>query len=166
MAKDNHRTVGLKGSTHSISYNVRTTTFTVLGSAVQANTTPMQKPDSGTGQTWLSSAVLTAHNILLPEGVISRCTAVIEPIVFRQERIYFYPKIVILQAFAYKVAKPREATRILVYQTIIPTQKWKSSASKQQSVIPLVRSDKKSTKSYVMQRQEIKQSCILRSGNK
>jgi len=68
MAKYNHRTVGLKGSTHSISYNVRTTTFTVLGSAVQANTTPMQKPDSGTGQTWLSSAVLTAHNILLPEG--------------------------------------------------------------------------------------------------
>ena len=91
MVKDNHRTVGLKGSTHSISYNVRTTTFTVLGSAVQANTTPMQKPDSGTGQTWLSSAVLTAHNILLPEGVISRCTAVIEPIVFRQERISFLP---------------------------------------------------------------------------
>ena len=167
MAKDNHRTVGLKGSTHSISYNVRTTTCTaVLVSAAQANATPMQKPDSVTGQACLSSAVLTAHNILLPEGVISRCTAVIEPIVFRQERISFYPKIVILQAFAYKVAKPREATRILVYQNIIPTQKWKSSASKQQSVIPLVRSDKKSTKSYVMQRQEIKQSCILRSGNK
>ena len=83
MAKDNHRTVGLKGSTHSISYNVRTTTFTVLGSAVQANTSPMQKPDSVTGQACLSSAALTAHNILLPAGVISRCTAVILPIVFR-----------------------------------------------------------------------------------
>ena len=99
MAKDNHRTVGLKGSTHSISYNVRTTTCTVLASAAQANTTPMQKPDSVTGQACLSSAVLTAHNILLPEGVISRCTAVIEPIVFRQERISFYPKIAIISCF-------------------------------------------------------------------
>ena len=82
MAKDNHRAVGLKGSTHSIWYNVRTTTCTVLGSAVQANITPMQKPDSVTGQACLSSAELTAHNILLPAGVISRCTSVIVPIVF------------------------------------------------------------------------------------
>ena len=130
MAEDNHRAVGLKGSTHSIWYNVRTTTCTVLASAVQANIAPMQKPDSVTGQACLSSAVLTAHDIVLPDGVISRCTAVIVPFVFRQERISFYPKIVILQAFAYKVAKPREATRILVYQNIIPTQKWKSSAIK------------------------------------
>ena len=85
-------TVGFKGLTHSISYNVRTTTCTVLASAAQANTTPMQKPNSVTGQACLSSAVLTAHNILLPAGVISRCTAVIVPIVFRQERISFYPK--------------------------------------------------------------------------
>ena len=99
MAKDNHRTVGFKGSTHSISYNVRTTTCTVLGSAVQANTSPMQKPDSVTGQACLSSAVLTAHNIVLPEGVISRCTAAIVPIVFRQERISFYPKIAIISCF-------------------------------------------------------------------
>ena len=113
MAKNNHRTVRFKGLTHSILYNVRTTTCTVLASAVQANIAPMQKPDSVTGQACLSSAVLTAHNILLPDGVISRCTAVIEPIVFRQERISFYLKIVILQAFAYKVAKPREATCIL-----------------------------------------------------
>ena len=117
MAKDNHRAVGLKGSTHSIWYNVRTTTCTVLGSAVQANITPMQKPDSVTGQACLSSAVLTAHDIVLPDGVISRCTAVIVPFVFRQERISFYSKIVILQAFAYKVAKPREATRIPVSYT-------------------------------------------------
>ena len=96
MAKNNHRTVGFKGLTHSILYNVKTTTCTVLASAVQANTTPMQKPDSVTGQACLSSAVLTAHNILLPEGVISRCTAVIVPIVFRQERISFYPKIAII----------------------------------------------------------------------
>ena len=137
MAKDNHRAVGLKGSTHSISYNVRTTTFTVLGSAVQANTTPMQKPDSGTGQAWLSSAVLTAHNILLPEGVISRCTAVIEPIVFRQERISFYPKIVILQAFAYKVAKPREATRILVYQNIMSDEVPAARASRSPGTCPI-----------------------------
>ena len=87
MAKDNHHTVGFKGSTHSISYNVRTTTCTVLASAVQANTTPMQKPDSVTGQACLSSAAFTADNILLSAGVISRCTAVIVPIVFRQERI-------------------------------------------------------------------------------
>ena len=61
MAKNNHRTVGLKGSTHSISYNVRTTTCTaVLVSAAQANATPMQKPDSVTGQACLSSAALTA----------------------------------------------------------------------------------------------------------
>ena len=99
MAKDNHRTVGLKGSTHSISYNVRTTTFTVLGSAVQANTTPMQKPDSGTGQAWLCSAVLTAHNILLPAGVISQSIAVIVPIVFRLEHTSFYPKIAIISCF-------------------------------------------------------------------
>ena len=103
MAKDNHRTVGFKGLTHSISYNVRTTTCTtvVLASAVQANTTPMQKPDSVTGQACLSSAALTAHNILvlLSAGVISRCTAVILPIVFRQEHISFYPKIAIISCF-------------------------------------------------------------------
>ena len=99
MAKDNHRAVGLKGSTHSIWYNVRTTTCTVLGSADQANITPMQKPDSVTGQACLSSAVLTAHNILLPEGVISRCTSVIVPTVFIQERISFYPKIAIISCF-------------------------------------------------------------------
>ena len=64
--------VGFKGLTHSISYNVRTTTCTVLTSAAQANTTPMQKPNSATGQACRSSTVLTAHNILLPAGVISR----------------------------------------------------------------------------------------------
>ena len=141
--KNNHRPVGLKDSTRSISYNVRTTKYNTIRtqydvrgmqSKLKMTSSPMQKPDSVTGQACLSSAILTAHNILLPEGVISRCTAVIEPVVFRQERISFYPKIVILQAFAYKVAKPREATRILVYQNIIPTQKWKSSASKQQSL--------------------------------
>ena len=99
MAENNHSTVGFKGLTHSISYNVRTTTCTVLASAAQANTTPMQKPNSVTGQACLSSAVLTAHNILLPAGVISRCTAVIVPIVFRQERISFYPKIAIISCF-------------------------------------------------------------------
>ena len=99
MAKDNHRAVGLKGSTHSIWYNGRTTTCTALGSAVQANITPMQKPDSVTGQACLSSAALTAHNILLSAGVISRCTAVILPIVFRQEHISFYPKIAIISCF-------------------------------------------------------------------
>ena len=73
MAKNNHSTVGFKGLTRSISYNVRTTTCTVLASAAQANTTPMQKPNSATGHACLSStAVLTAHNILLPAGVISR----------------------------------------------------------------------------------------------
>ena len=92
-------TVGFKGLRHSISYNVRTTTCTVLASAAQANSTPMQKPDSVTGQACLSSAVLTAHSILLPAGVISRCTAVIVPIVFRQERISFYPKIAIISCF-------------------------------------------------------------------
>ena len=58
----------------------------------------MQKPDSVTGQACLSSAALTAHNILvlLSAGVISRCTAVIAPIVFRQERVSFYPKIAIV----------------------------------------------------------------------
>ena len=80
-------TVGFKGLTHSISYNVRTTTCTVLASTAQVNTTPMQKQNSVTGQACLSSAVLTAYNTLLPAGVISRCTAVIVPIVFRQERI-------------------------------------------------------------------------------
>ena len=55
--------------------------------AAQDNTTPMRKPDLVTGQACLSSTVLTARNILLPAGVISRCTAVIVPIVFRQERI-------------------------------------------------------------------------------
>ena len=179
--------VGFKGSTHSISYNVRTTTCTVLACAAQADTTPMQKPDSVTGQARLSSKVLTAHNILLPAGVISRCTAVIVPIVrFRQERISFYPKIaiiscfrtavlprtksntdefgelrselrissyflsclgvrvlgskpnqssrpgnsntdsshhVVLQAFVYKTAIPREATNILEYQNITSTHK-------------------------------------------
>ena len=89
----------MNGLTHSISYNVRTTTCTVLASAAQANTTPMQKPDSVTGQACLSSAVLTAYNTLLPAGVISRCTAVIVPIVFRQERISFYPKIAIIWCF-------------------------------------------------------------------
>ena len=82
-------TVGFTGLTHSISYNVRSTTCTVLAPAAQANTTPTQKPNSVTGQACLSSAVLTAHNILLPAGVISRFTAVIVPIVFRQERISF-----------------------------------------------------------------------------
>ena len=83
MAKNNHRTV-LKGSTHSISYNVRTTTCTqFLVFAAQANATSMQKPDSVTGQACLSSAVFTAHNILLPAGVTSRCTAVNLPVVFR-----------------------------------------------------------------------------------
>ena len=96
MAKNNHRTVGLNGSTHSILYNVRTTTCTVLVSAAQANTTPMQKPDQVTVQACLSSAVLTAHNILLPAGVINQCTAVIVPIVFRQEHIPFYPKIAVI----------------------------------------------------------------------
>ena len=62
---------------------------------------------------------------------------------------------VVLQAFVYKIAKPREPTNILEYQNIIPTQKWKSSASNQQSLSPIVRSDKESTKSYAMQRQEI-----------
>ena len=99
MVKNNHSTVGFKGLTHSISYNVRTTTCTVLASAAQANTTPMQKPDSVTGQACLSSAVLTAHNILLPAGVISRCTAVMVPIIFRQEHISFYPKIAIISYF-------------------------------------------------------------------
>ena len=99
MAKDNHRAVGLKGSTHSIWYNVRTTTCTVLGSAVQANITPMQKPDSVTGQACLSSATLIAHNILLPAGVISQSTAVIVPVVFRQEHTSFYPKIAIISCF-------------------------------------------------------------------
>ena len=59
----------------------------------------MQKPDSETGQASLSYAVLTAHNILLPAGVISRCTAVIVPIVSRQEHISFYPKIAIISCF-------------------------------------------------------------------
>ena len=76
-------TVGFKGLTHSISYNVRTTTCTVLVSAAQANATSMQIPDSVTGQACLSSAVFTAHNILLPAGVTSRCTAVNLPVVFR-----------------------------------------------------------------------------------
>ena len=100
MAKNNHRTVGFKGLTHSILYNVRTTTCTaVLASAVQANTIPMQKPDSATGQACLSSAALTAHNILLPAGVISQSTVVIVPIVFRQEHTSFYPKIAIISCF-------------------------------------------------------------------
>ena len=64
--------VGFKGLTHPISYNARTTTCTVLASAAQANTTPMQKPNSVTGQACLSSTVLTVYNILLPAGVISR----------------------------------------------------------------------------------------------
>ena len=63
MAKSNHSTVGFKGLTHAISYNVRTTTCSVLASAAQANTTPMQKPNSVAGQACLSSALLTAHNI-------------------------------------------------------------------------------------------------------
>ena len=53
---------------------------------------------------------------------------------------------VVLQAFVYKTAKPREATNILEYQNIISTQKWKSAASNQQSHV--VRSGKKSTKSF------------------
>ena len=119
--------VGFKGLTHSISYNVRTTTCTVLGSAFQANTTPMQKPDSLKGQACLSSAVFTAHNILLPEGVISRCTAVIEPFVFRQERISFYPKIAIITCFRTNVLlrtrsimdEFREFTTLLTHNFII-----------------------------------------------
>ena len=47
----------------------------------------------------LSSAVLTAHNILLPAGVIGQSTAVIVPIVFRQEHTSFYPKIAIISCF-------------------------------------------------------------------
>ena len=62
----------MKGLTHSISYNVITTTCIVLASAAQANTTPMQKPNSTIGHACLSSTVLTAHNILLPAGVTSR----------------------------------------------------------------------------------------------
>ena len=87
--------VGFKGSTHSISYNARTTTCTVLASAAQANTTPMQKPNSVTGQACLSSTVLTAHNILLPQ---SNCTAVIVPCHRYSDRdvSLFYPKIVII----------------------------------------------------------------------
>ena len=68
-------------------------------SAAQANATPMQKPDSVTGQAYLSSAALTARNILLPDGVISQSTAVIVPIVFRQEHTSFYPKIAIISRF-------------------------------------------------------------------
>ena len=60
---------------------------------------------------------------------------------------------VVLQAFVYKTAKPREATNILEYQNIISTQKWKSAASNQQS--HMVRSGKPSTKSYGTQRQAI-----------
>ena len=60
------------GLTHSISYYVITTTCTVLASAAQANTTPMQKPNSATGQACLSFTVLSAHNILPPVGVTSR----------------------------------------------------------------------------------------------
>ena len=99
MAKNNHNAAGFKGSTHSISYNVRTTTCTVLACAAQADTTPMQKPDSVTGQARLSSKVLTAHNILLPAGVISQSIAVIVPIVFRLEHTSFYPKIAIISCF-------------------------------------------------------------------
>ena len=74
IAKNNHSTVlvGFNGLTRSISYNVRTTTCTVLASAAQVNTTPMQKPNSATGHACLSSTVLTAHNILLSAGVTSR----------------------------------------------------------------------------------------------
>ena len=119
MAKNNHSTtVGFKGLTHSISYNVRTTTCTaVLASAAQANTTPMQKPKTVIEQACLSSAVLTPNNILLPAGVICRCTAVIVPIVFRQERISFYPKIVIISCFR---------TACLLYTSPSPRDKRQS----------------------------------------
>ena len=84
---------------------------------------------------------------------------------------------VVLQAFVYKTAKPREATNVLEYQNIISTQKWKSSASNQQSLSlnstqqeineiicyaaarnkrrHMIPSVKKSTKSFDMERQEI-----------
>ena len=106
--KNNHRPVGLKDSTRSISYNVRTTKYNTIRtqydvrgmqSKLKMTSSPMQKPDSVTGQACLSSAPLTAHNILLSAGVISRCTAVILPIVFRQEHISFYPKIAIILCF-------------------------------------------------------------------
>ena len=189
--------VEFKGLTHSISYNARTTTCTVLASAAQTNTTPMQKPNSVTGQACLSSTVLTVYNILLPAGVISRNA--LQPLCHRYSDrnvslstlkspsfrpfvlLYCYVRKVIwmnseslvhseltissyfissclgvrvlgskpnqssrpgnsntdsshhvvLQAYVYKTAKPREPTNILEYQNIIPTQKWKSSASNQ-----------------------------------
>ena len=81
MAKNNHSTtVGFKVLTHSISYNVPGKNYDlyfVLASAAQANTTPMQKPNSVTGQACLSSTVLTVHNILLPAGVISRIALIV-----------------------------------------------------------------------------------------
>ena len=52
--------VGFKGLTHSISYKVRTTTCTVIASAAQANTTPMQKTDSVTGQSHISAGIVSA----------------------------------------------------------------------------------------------------------
>ena len=88
---------GFKGLTHSISYNVRTTTCTVLASAAQTNTTPMQNPNSVTGQACLSSTVLTAHNILLPAGVISRIS--LQSLCHRysdRNVSLFYPKIVVI----------------------------------------------------------------------
>ena len=96
MAKDNHIVQGF-----NTFHLVQRKNYDLYCSCVccSSDATPMQKPDSVTGQACLSSAVLTAHNILLPEGVISRCTAVIVPIVFRQERISFYPKIAIISCF-------------------------------------------------------------------
>ena len=181
----------------------------------------MQKPNLATGQACLSSTVPTAHNILLPAGVISRtalqslclwysdrnvslstlkspsfrafvllyCCIDIRTksntdecgtfITYRihifvtfsfvmpwstSTRIEAQPELstrqqqhshhVVLQAFAYKTATPREATNTLEYlknlqslgmlqslpwetrrsQTnITSTQKWKSAASNQQS---------------------------------
>ena len=178
----------------------------------------MQKPDSETGQACLSYAALTAHSILLPEGVISdalqslyllysdrnvflstlkspsfRAFVLMYCYVRKVIRMnaesslrseltissYFLSSClgvrvlgskpnqssrpgnsntdsshhVVLQAFFYKTAKPREATNILEYQNIISTQKWKSAASNQQS--HMVRSGKKSTSLYGTQRQEI-----------
>ena len=101
---------------------------------------------------------------------------------------------VVLQAFVYKTAKPREATNILEYQknlqslgmlqslpwetrrsqtNITSTQKWKSAAVNQQS--RMVLSGKQSTKSYGTKRQAInkikwyaaasnQQSHMVRSG--
>ena len=93
-AKNNHSRI--QWFTRSISYNARTTTCTVLASAAQANTTPMQKPNSVTGLACLSSTVLTVHNILLPAGVISRITLQSLCHRYSDRDVSFYPKIAII----------------------------------------------------------------------